>query len=143
MLKSGVHSAKRRRQSTPDKVVSSSRRFQFGLFEVDLRSGELRRQGVRIKLQEQPFQVLIMLLDRPGELITREEIRQCLWPDTIVEFESNLNAVIKRLREALDDGADNPRFVETVRGRGYRFLSTAGLQTNAADVLGDAYDASI
>src|SRR5262245_44524944 len=122
MLKSSLLSVKRWQEYMSDDPISGAKRFQFGLFDVDMRSGELRRQGVRIKLQEQPFVVLTMLLKRPGELITREEIRQCLWPDTIVDFETNLNAVIKRLREALDDGADNPRFVETVRGRGYRFL---------------------
>src|SRR5262245_52511345 len=100
------------------------RHFRFGLFDVDVHSGELRRQGVKVKLQEQPFQVLVMLLERKGEIVLREEIQKRLWPDTIVEFESNLNAAIKRLREALGDSAGNPRFVETIPRRGYRFIAS-------------------
>jgi TolB-like protein/DNA-binding winged helix-turn-helix (wHTH) protein/Tfp pilus assembly protein PilF len=98
--------------------------FRFGIFEVDLRSGELHRKGVKIKLQEQPFQVLSALLERPGELVTREEIRENLWPDgTFVDFDHSLNTAIMRLREALNDSADNPRFVETLGRRGYRFIA--------------------
>lgn len=103
--------------------ISFRGKIRFGVFEVDLLAGELRKRGVKIKLQEQPFQVLAMLLERPGEVVTREEIQKQLWPDTIVEFESNLNAAIKRLRDALDDSADNPRFVETLHRRGYRFIA--------------------
>ena len=126
-----------------DTVLPGERGFRFGLFDVDLRSGELRRKGVRIKLQEQPFQVLVMLLERPGEIVTREEIQQRLWPDTIVEFESNLNAAIKRLRDALGDSADNPRFVETIPRRGYRFIATSGPHANAVEARSDAVDPSI
>jgi TolB-like protein/DNA-binding winged helix-turn-helix (wHTH) protein len=101
----------------------STQRRRFGPFEVDLRSGELRRHGVRIKLQEQPFQVLIMLLDHPGEVVTREELRQRLWPaDTFVDFEVGLNAAVKRLRDALGDSADTPRYIETLPRRGYRLI---------------------
>jgi TolB-like protein/DNA-binding winged helix-turn-helix (wHTH) protein/Tfp pilus assembly protein PilF len=97
---------------------------RFGVFEVDLRAGELRRSGSKVKLQEQPFQVLAMLLERPGEVVTREAIQQKLWPsDTFVDFEHSINAAVKRLREALDDDADNPRFVETLPRRGYRFIA--------------------
>src|SRR5262245_19533863 len=103
--------------------MASSRHLRFGLFDVDLSSGALRRQGIRITLQEQPFQVLLMLLERPGEIVTREEIQKRLWPDTCVDYETNLNAAIKRLRNALKDSADNPRFVETVPRRGYRFIA--------------------
>src|SRR5882724_11933575 len=104
--------------------INGSHRVQFGTFEVDLRAGELRRNGTRIRLQEQPFQILSMLLDRPGEIVTREELRGRLWPaDTYVDFDHGLNAAVRRLREALGDSAENPRFVETVARRGYRLLA--------------------
>jgi TolB-like protein/DNA-binding winged helix-turn-helix (wHTH) protein/Flp pilus assembly protein TadD len=94
------------------------------VFEVDLRSGELRKQGLKIKLQGQPIQILALLLERPGELVTREELREKLWPrDTFVDFEHGLNAAIKKLRAGLGDSADNPRFVETLHRRGYRFIA--------------------
>ena len=97
--------------------------IRFGVFELDVRAGELRKNGSRIKLQEQPFQILRLLLERPGEIITREEIQQKLWPDgTFVDFEHSLNAAVKRLRDALDDSADNPRFIETLPRRGYKFI---------------------
>ncbi len=97
---------------------------KFGVYEVDPHAGELRRNGVKIKLQEQPFQVLAMLLERPGEVISREELQRRLWPaDTFVDFDHSLNAAIKRLRDALRDSADNPRFVETLARRGYRFVA--------------------
>src|SRR5438876_3296843 len=96
--------------------------IRFGMFEVDLRSGELRRNGLRVRLPEQSFQILAMLLTLAGEVVTREQIRQRLWPNnTIVEFDHSINAAIKRLREALNDSADDPRFVETLARRGYRF----------------------
>ena len=97
---------------------------RFGVYELDPRAGELRRGGVKIKIQEQPYQVLALLLERPGEVITREELKQRLWPaDTFVDFDHSLNAAIKRLRDVLRDSADNPRFVETLARRGYRFLA--------------------
>jgi TolB-like protein/Tfp pilus assembly protein PilF len=97
---------------------------RFGTFEVDLRARELRKGGIRIRLQDQPFEILEVMLDRPGEVVTREELRQRLWPDgTFVDFEHSLNAAIKRLRSALGDDADNPRFVETLHRRGYRFIA--------------------
>src|SRR5882724_11541567 len=103
---------------------NGTRMMQFGLFEVDLRAGELRRNGARIKLQEQPFQVLALLLQRPGDLVTREELQSRLWPaDTFVDFDHSLNAAVRRLRDALGDTAENPCFVETVARRGYRFLA--------------------
>ena len=93
-------------------------------FQLDLRTGELRKAGVRINLPEQPFQVLKALLDRPGDLVTREELRQRLWPaETFVDFEHGLNAAVRRLRDALGDSADMPRFVETLPRRGYRFIA--------------------
>jgi len=98
--------------------------LRFGVFEVDVRSGELRRQGVRIKLQEQPFHVLTVLLQRPGVVVTREELRNQNWPaDTFVDFDNSLNTAINKLREALGDSADNPRFIETLPRRGYRFIA--------------------
>jgi Tol biopolymer transport system component/DNA-binding winged helix-turn-helix (wHTH) protein len=101
---------------------------RFGIFELDLRAGELRRQGSKVKLQEQPFQVLAQLLEKPGEIVTREELRNRLWPaDTFVDFDHSLNAAIRRLRDALGDSAENPRFVETVARRGYRFLAPVTL----------------
>ena len=97
--------------------------LRFDVFAVDVRSGELRRNGAKVKLQEQPFQVLCALLEHPGELVTREELRSRLWPaDTFVDFDHGLNATIRRLREALGDSAETPRFVETVARRGYRFI---------------------
>jgi TolB-like protein len=102
---------------------SSSQTIRFGAFEVDLRAGELRKQGVRIKLQDQPFQILAMLLANSGQVVTREELRNKLWPaDTFVDFDHGLNKSINKLREALGDSAENPRFVETLPRRGYRFL---------------------
>jgi DNA-binding winged helix-turn-helix (wHTH) protein/tetratricopeptide (TPR) repeat protein len=100
------------------------RLLRFGVFEVDLRTGELRKQGLKIKLQGQPFQVLAMLLERPGELLTREEIREKLWPgDTFIDFEQSVNTSIKRVREALGDDAAAPRFIETLPRHGYRFIA--------------------
>jgi DNA-binding winged helix-turn-helix (wHTH) protein/Tol biopolymer transport system component len=97
--------------------------MQFGVFEVHLQTGELRKSGLRIKLQEQPFQILALLLEHPGEVITREELRQRLWPaDTFVDFDHSLNSAIKKLRQALGDDSDNPRFVETLPRRGYRLV---------------------
>jgi TolB-like protein/Tfp pilus assembly protein PilF len=97
---------------------------RFGTFELDVRARELRKGGIRIRLQDQPFEILALMLERPGDVVTREELRQRLWPDgTFVDFEHSLNAAIKRLRAALGDAADNPRFVETLHRRGYRFIA--------------------
>ena len=98
--------------------------FRFGVFELDVRAGELRKNGMKLKLQEQPFQVLCALLEHPGELVTREELRNRLWPaDTFVDFDHGLNAAIKRLRDALGESADAPVFIETMARRGYRFIA--------------------
>jgi DNA-binding winged helix-turn-helix (wHTH) protein/Tol biopolymer transport system component len=97
---------------------------RFGLFEADLQTGELHRNGTKVRLQEQPFQILTLLLQKPGEVVTREELQSSLWPaDTFVDFEHGLNAAIKRLRSALGDSAENPRFIETFARRGYRFIA--------------------
>jgi DNA-binding winged helix-turn-helix (wHTH) protein len=100
------------------------RRYRFGVFEADWATGELRRKGVRVKLHAQPFQLLFLLLERPGEVLTREEICAQLWPDgTFVDYEHGVNSAVNRLREALGDQAANPRFVETLPRRGYRFVA--------------------
>ena len=102
--------------------------IRFGVFELDLQAGELRKSGLRIKLQEQPFQVLAALLERPGELVGKEELRKRLWPDdTFVDFDHGLGSAINRLREALGDSAENPRFVETLPRRGYIAPVDAGV----------------
>jgi DNA-binding winged helix-turn-helix (wHTH) protein len=99
-------------------------RYRFGSYEADAATGELRKQGVRIKLNAQPFQVLLMLLAHPGELLTREEISRHLWPEgTFVDSEHGVNSAVNRIREALGDTANNPRFVETLARRGYRFVA--------------------
>ena len=104
-------------------AISSRQVVRFGVFEVDLRSGELRKQGLKIKLQEQPFQVLATLLERPGQVVTREELQKKLWPEgTFVDYEQGINIAVKKLREALGDSAEKPRFVETLARRGYRFI---------------------
>ncbi len=101
----------------------SNKIFRFGVFEVDTSSGELRKSGIRLKLQEQPLQVLLIFLARPGQVITREELRNQLWPsDTFVDFDHSLNTMINKLRETLGDSASNSRFIETLPKRGYRFL---------------------
>jgi DNA-binding winged helix-turn-helix (wHTH) protein len=98
--------------------------YRFGVFEADSMTGELRRQGLRVKLHSQPLQILFMLLERPGELLTREEICRELWPDgTFVDYEHGVNSAVNRIREALGDKANNPRFVETLARRGYRFVA--------------------
>jgi TolB-like protein/DNA-binding winged helix-turn-helix (wHTH) protein/Flp pilus assembly protein TadD len=104
-------------------AVQPFRRFKFGVFEADLRTGELTKLGKRVRLQEQPFQLLAVLLEKPGELVIREELRERLWPKTLVDFDHGLNKGISKIREALGDSAENPRFIETVARRGYRFLA--------------------
>jgi cholera toxin transcriptional activator len=99
-------------------------RYRFGGFEADPATGELRRRGLRVKLHAQPFQVLCLLLARPGEVLTREEISKELWPDgTFVDYEHGVNSAVNRLREALGDKAGSPRFIETLARRGYRFVA--------------------
>ena len=114
----------------------SSRVTRFGLFELDLSAGELRKSGVKLRLQGQPFQVLALLLERAGEVVTREELQQKLWPsDTFVDFDHSLNTAINKVREALGDSAANPRYVETLARRGYRFIAPvqSPLTTDASD----------
>lgn len=107
-----------------DRASSSAENVRFGVFELDLRAGELRKQGIRIRLQEQPLLILQALLERPGEVVTREELQAKIWPQgTFVDFDHGLHSAMKRLRDALGDSADNPRFVETLSRRGYRFIA--------------------
>ncbi|MGC2265260.1 MAG: winged helix-turn-helix domain-containing protein, partial [Candidatus Acidiferrales bacterium] len=105
-------------------TADRNRKARFGAFEADLRAGELRKHGIRLKLQDQPFQILELLLEHPGDVVTREEIRQKLWPaDTFVDFDTSLNSAIMKLRNVLGDSADDPRYIETVPRHGYRFIA--------------------
>ncbi len=114
-----------------ERAVANSNKVRFGLFEADLDTRELRKSGVKIKLNEQPFQVLALLLQRPGEVVTREDLQARLWPaDTFVDFDVSLNGAVKRLRQALGDESDNPRFIETLYRRGYRFIAPVSISTS-------------
>lgn len=119
--------------------------YRFGIFEADPATGELRRKGTRIKLNAQPFQVLLMLLDRPGALVTREEIARELWPDGIfVDYEHGVHAAVNRIREALGDKAGSPRFVETLARRGYRFIGPIErLEANPGAASGSSFTAKL
>src|SRR5882762_2942495 len=98
--------------------------IRFGAFEVDLRTGEMRKHGIKIKLQEQPLQILLQLLEHPGEVVTREDLQKCIWPvDTFVDFDHGLYSTVQRLRDALGDTAETPRYIETLPRRGYRFIA--------------------
>ena len=106
-------------------AVKERRTVRFGTFEVNFEAGEVRKSGIRLKLQEQPFRVLTLLLERPGEILSREELQRKLWPeDTFVDFENSLNSAVARLRDVLGDSATTPRFIETVPRRGYRFVAS-------------------
>src|SRR5690349_8261786 len=105
---------------------------RFGVFEADLQARELRKSGLKIKIHDQPFQVLALLLEHPGEIVTREDLHQRIWTaDTFVDFDHGLNTAVNKLREALGDSADSPRFVETVPRRGYRFLAPVEVPARA------------
>jgi Tol biopolymer transport system component/DNA-binding winged helix-turn-helix (wHTH) protein len=124
-------------------TIGNSHVIRFSSFEADLRTRELRKHGLKLKLQDQPFQVLAMLLERPGELVTREEIRARLWPqDTFVDFDHGLNAAVRRLREALNDNAEAPRFVETLPRRGYRFITPVEPKDNGRSIRLEAQPAN-
>src|SRR5215472_9795266 len=102
----------------------STKILRFGVFEVDPKAGELRKHGLRMRLPEQPFQILTLLLEKPGEIITRDELRSRLWQgDTFVDFDHGLNNAVMKLREVLGDSSESPRFVETIPRRGYRFIA--------------------
>jgi Tol biopolymer transport system component/DNA-binding winged helix-turn-helix (wHTH) protein len=114
---------------------SAPRLFRFGEFEADVRTGELRKGGVRLKLSGQPFQVLAILLEHSGDVVTREELQKQLWPDTFVDIERNLNGAVNRVREVLGDSRENPQFIETLPRRGYRFIAP----TQELDSLGESF----
>src|ERR1700726_3135548 len=117
---------------------------RFGLFDVDLVHGIITRQGTRLKLQDQPFRILTILLQRPGEIITREELRQALWQEgTHVNFDGSLNAALKKLRFCLQDDAENPRFIETVPRQGYRFLAPVHVISGATAAVAAGQLASL
>ena len=122
-----------KRQPPMRNSSSGTQNVRFGSFELDLRAGELRRDGIKVKLQDQPFQILAMLLEQPGQVVTREELRSRLWPsDTFVDFDHSLNKAINKLREALDDSAERPRFIETLTRRGYRFVESPAAAPEAS-----------
>lgn len=126
---------------------SETRPLRFGVFEVDLAAGQLRKNGVRLRLQEQPFQVLVVLLENAGRVVTREELRQRVWPsDTFVDFDHSLNTAVNKIREVLGDSASSPRFVETLARRGYRFIApvnSAEPSLRAADSESAAREADL
>lgn len=119
---------------TVPEIPNHARFFRFGIYEFDGQTGELRKDGkARPRLQGQPLEVLLHLLDRPGEVVTREELRQRLWPsDTFVDYDHSLNTAVNKLREALSDSADNPRFIQTIPRRGYRFIASVEVVNGAA-----------
>src|SRR5580700_529572 len=115
--------------------AATPRVVRFGIFELDLDSRELRKSGVKIKLQDQPFLILALLLERPGAIVTREELHKKLWPkDTFVDFDLSLNSAVKKLRQALNDDSENPRFVETLYRRGYRFIAPVNAAGNSDQI---------
>src|SRR5271166_1543331 len=112
----------------------ASRIIRFGSFQANLIAGELRRNGTRVRLQEQPFQILVLLLERAGEVVTREELQQRLWSsDTFVDFDNGLNIAVKKLRVALGDDAETPRYIETLPRRGYRFIARVESEPDAEE----------
>ena len=120
-----------------DALAGDTKSFRFGSFELDLSSRELKKgRSAPVRLQQQPFEILRMMLERPGKVVTRSEIQEQLWPNgTFVDFEHSINAAVKRLREALNDDADHPQFVETLPRRGYRFIAALnhGAEQRATD----------
>jgi eukaryotic-like serine/threonine-protein kinase len=128
-------------ETPPRNPAANGTRYRFGFFEVDTADGKLTREGKLIKLQEQPFQLLVALVERAGEVVTREELRQRLWPgDTFVDFDKSLGVAVTKLRDALDDEAGNPRFIETLPRRGYRFIAPV---ERASELVGETADALV
>lgn len=116
-----------------ERALASTNIFRFGLFEADSGRGTLTRNGLRVKIQDQPFRVLLLLLEKPGEVVSREELKQRLWPDgTYVDFDGSLNVILKKLRAAIDDDPENPRFIETVPRRGYRFIAPVSVERTSS-----------
>lgn len=135
---SGDHPLRPSREGKPDVAMeakSTSRVFRFGPFEVDEAAGELRKHGLRIKLHSQPFQLLLMLVEKPSEPVTREELRQRLWgEDTFVDFDHGLNTAVNKLRQALGDSASQPQHIETIPGKGYRFIAPVTCHEPASEL---------
>src|ERR1700761_1022556 len=119
------------------------RRLRFGVFEADFGARELTKLGRLLPLQEQPFQLLAMLLEEPGVLVTREELRARLWPQTVVDFDHGLNKAISKIRDALGDSAENPRFIQTVARRGYRFLADVTVVSTGCVEAAALHNASV
>jgi cholera toxin transcriptional activator len=120
-----------------------ARLLRFSVFEADLAAGELRKNGARIRLQEQPFQVLTLLLQNAGQVVTRDELREKIWPaDTFVDFDHSLNTAVNKIREALGDSASSPRFVETLARRGYRFIVAVDVIATATTISAAAESGS-
>ena len=120
-------------------MPSGKQPIRFGIFEVNLETGEVHRNGTKVRLQEQPFQVLAALLEKPGAIVTKEELQERIWKDdTFVDFDRSLATAINKVRQALGDSATRPRFIETVSKRGYRFIGLAG---HPGTVLGDHIEA--
>ena len=118
-------------------AIQISRLLRFETFELNLKTGELRKGGVKIRLQEQSYQILAALLERPGKLVTREALHKRLWPDsTFVDFEKGLNIAVSKLRQALNDSADEPRFIETLPRRGYRFIGAVEQVDASGEIVG-------
>jgi len=116
-----------RRNAPPHQIA------RFGPFELDVRTAQLRKHGIRVRLHEQPFRILLMLVSRPGEVVFREDIRETLWPNgTVVEFDRGINTAVQRLRDALGDSAEKPRYIETLARRGYRFIAEVQVETPPA-----------
>src|SRR5215471_10047421 len=124
-----------------DKPPEEMRLVHFGPFEANFTTGELRKHGIRLKLQDQPLQILKMLLAHPGELVTREEIQQKLWPSgTFVDFENGLNSAVNRLRDAIGDSAERPKFIATIPRKGYRFVAPVERVNGTALSVSDVSD---
>src|SRR5437762_2780622 len=122
---------------------NNNRIARFGVFELDLNTGELRKGGVKLRLQGQPVQVLTLLLERAGDVVTREELREKLWAsDTFVDFDHSLNTAINKVREALGDSASSPRYVETLARKGYRFIAPLQTETRKAEAIPSPQTAS-
>src|SRR3954454_1864343 len=119
--------------TSAEEAAHYPRLVRFGSFEVDLPAGEVRKRGLKLKLTGQPFQVLAILLERPGQVVTREELQKRLWPNTFVDVDHNLNIAINKIRELLGDSAESPRFIETLPRRGYRFIASVEPVPSQAD----------
>src|SRR3954453_13444993 len=124
--------AARKGPSPMSEIQSRSRLVRFGAFEADVQTGELRKDGVKLKFGGQPFQVLAILLERPGDVVTREELQKRLWPDTFVDVERNRNTAVNKIREIFGNSAESPQFVETLPRRGYRFIAPVEMDLPSA-----------